>query len=88
MDPSIRLLKIALGIAGVAGVQYVKAREEDYRMQQRASQRSVIHASAGDRYAPESYNEREEAINTPFCRLQEKFMSFVLRGLINVSEAP
>jgi hypothetical protein len=30
----------------------------------------------------------EEAINTPFCPLQEKFHTFVLRGLRNISEAP
>jgi hypothetical protein len=30
----------------------------------------------------------EEAINTPFCPLQEKFHPFVLRGLRNISEAP
>ena len=30
----------------------------------------------------------EEAINTPFCPLQEKFRTFVLRGLRNISEAP
>jgi hypothetical protein len=30
----------------------------------------------------------EEAINTPFCPLQEKFHAFVLRGLRNISEAP
>ena len=33
-------------------------------------------------------NKDEEAINTPFCPLQEKFHAFVLRGLINISEAP
>jgi hypothetical protein len=31
---------------------------------------------------------REEAINTPFCSLQEKFHTFVFRGLSNISEAP
>jgi hypothetical protein len=31
---------------------------------------------------------REEAINTAFCPLQEKFHTFVLRGLRNISEAP
>jgi hypothetical protein len=30
----------------------------------------------------------EEAMNTPFCRLQEKFHTFVLRCLRNISEAP
>jgi hypothetical protein len=30
----------------------------------------------------------EEPINTPFCPLQEKFRTFVLRGLRNISEAP
>jgi hypothetical protein len=30
----------------------------------------------------------QEAINTPFCPLQEKFHTFVLRGLRNISEAP
>ena len=30
----------------------------------------------------------EEAINTPFCTLQEIFHTFVLRGLRNISEAP
>jgi hypothetical protein len=30
----------------------------------------------------------EGAINTPFCPLQEKFHTFVLRGLRNISEAP
>ena len=30
----------------------------------------------------------EEAINTPFCPLQEKFHTFVSRGLRNISEAP
>ena len=30
----------------------------------------------------------EEAINTPFCSLQEKFRTFVLRGLRNISDAP
>jgi hypothetical protein len=30
----------------------------------------------------------EEGRNTPFCPLQEKFHTFVLRGLINISEAP
>jgi dynein heavy chain len=30
----------------------------------------------------------EEVINTPFCPLQEKFHTFVLRGLRNISEAP
>jgi hypothetical protein len=33
-------------------------------------------------------NLPEEAINTPFCPLQEKFHTFVLRGLRNISEAP
>jgi hypothetical protein len=37
--------------------------------------------SAGD-------NEAEEAINCPFCPLQEKFHTFVLRGLRNIPEAP
>ena len=32
--------------------------------------------------------EAEEAINTPFCPLQEKFHTFVLRVLRNISEAP
>ena len=31
---------------------------------------------------------REEAINTPFCPLQENFHTFVSRGLRNISEAP
>jgi hypothetical protein len=30
----------------------------------------------------------EEARHTPFCPLQEKFHTFVLRGLRNISEAP
>jgi hypothetical protein len=30
----------------------------------------------------------EEAINRLFCPLQEKFHTFVLRGLRNISEAP
>jgi hypothetical protein len=30
----------------------------------------------------------EEAINTPFCPVHEKFHTFVLRGLKNISEAP
>ena len=30
----------------------------------------------------------EEAINTPFCPLQETFHTLVLRGLRNISEAP
>ena len=30
----------------------------------------------------------EEVRNTPFCPLQEKFHTFVLRGLRNISEAP
>ena len=30
----------------------------------------------------------EEATNTPFCALQEKFHTFVLRGLRNISEPP
>ena len=30
----------------------------------------------------------EEAMNAPFCPLQEKFHIFVLRGLRNISEAP
>jgi hypothetical protein len=30
----------------------------------------------------------QEAINAPFCPLQEKFHTFVLRGLWNISEAP
>ena len=30
----------------------------------------------------------EEAINTSFCPSQEKFHTFVLRGLRNISEAP
>ena len=30
----------------------------------------------------------EEVINIPFCPLQEKFHTFVLRGLRNISEAP
>ena len=30
----------------------------------------------------------EEAVNAPFCRLQEKFHTFVSRGLRNISEAP
>ena len=29
-----------------------------------------------------------EGINTPFCPLEEKFRTFVLRGLRNISEAP
>ena len=32
--------------------------------------------------------ESEEAINTPFCPLQEKFHTVVFRGLRNISEAP
>jgi hypothetical protein len=32
--------------------------------------------------------QSKEAINTPFCPLQEKFHTFVLRGLRNISEAP
>jgi hypothetical protein len=30
----------------------------------------------------------EEVINTSFCPLQEKFHTFVLLGLRNISEAP
>ena len=30
----------------------------------------------------------EEAINTPVCPLQEKFHTFIFRGLRNISEAP
>jgi hypothetical protein len=30
----------------------------------------------------------EEARNTPLCPSQEKFHTFVLRGLRNISEAP
>jgi hypothetical protein len=30
----------------------------------------------------------QEARNTPFCPLQEKFHTFVVRGLSNISEAP
>ena len=30
----------------------------------------------------------EEAINTPSCPLQDKFHTFALRGLRNMSEAP
>jgi hypothetical protein len=30
----------------------------------------------------------EEAINTTFCPLQEKFHTFVLRGLRNIYAAP
>ena len=30
----------------------------------------------------------EEAIDTPFCSLQEKFQTSVLRGLRDISEAP
>jgi hypothetical protein len=33
-------------------------------------------------------HEDEEVINTPFCPLQKKFHTFVLRGLRNISEAP
>jgi hypothetical protein len=36
---------------------------------------------------PGFVNLDEEAINTPFCALQEKFHTFVLRGLRNISEA-
>ena len=38
--------------------------------------------------AGEAVRGDEEAINTPFCPLQEKFHTFVLRGLRNISEAP
>jgi hypothetical protein len=34
------------------------------------------------------FDQSEEAINTPFCPLQEKSHTFVLRGLSNISEAP
>ena len=30
----------------------------------------------------------QEVINTPFCPYQEKFHTFVLRGVRNISEAP
>ena len=48
-------------------------------------------ASSGEEdstLAKDAYAVREEAINTPFCPLQEKFNTFVLRGLRNISEAP
>ena len=38
--------------------------------------------------APAHAAGAEEVINTPFCPLQEKFHTFVLRGLRNISEAP
>ena len=37
---------------------------------------------------PEKAGGGKEAINTPFRPLQEKFHTFVLRGLRNISEAP
>jgi hypothetical protein len=37
---------------------------------------------------PEETVTGEEVINTPFCPLQEKFHTFVLRGLRNVSVSP
>ena len=46
-------------------------------------------AGAGGRQgARAEFSKAEEAINTPFCPLQEISHTFVLRGLRNISEDP